>query len=282
MVSIIEEEIMDNHNKADSFISLFFLGLDVLFYLVLFSLYHCKLKDFGSPKQKLFLFVILDGLLRLINIYADSYRKTVIQELTFSLIATIQFSFSMSILEQIFTGGENDSFMRNELQIRNKSLFSFLFFCLVFSLKGIITSYGLLSTIQCVVTLIALSIFYKYMNNKIELFLSNIQQKYNQFTGKTFISNIPFFIYIYFSINYILQLFTLMIDNPLYESYMNMVYTIFKEVGKYLVLLFLTVIYNTYKKYVLHSSTGYEANQNVQNEKQKVHVYKDEEETDKF
>jgi hypothetical protein len=283
MESLIDEEIMDNHNKADAFISLFFLGLDAIAYIVSFTIFSCDFKSLDSPNQKIYLFILLDGLSRLICIYTDAYRKTFVQETTFTLISSIQFHLSISMLEQIFTDQRNDSYMANELQIRNKNLFSFLFFCLVFSFKGILPSHGLLSSIQFICIFISISIFYKYMNNKIELYLTNVQKNNSQFTGRNFINNLPFFIFIYLGINYILQLFQLMLDNKLYESYMTMICIIFKEVGKYLVVLLMIMIFNTFNKYVKTNEHTYTSQPIKPEEKKKVvQVYKDEDESVQF
>ena len=283
MESLIDEEIMDNHNKADAFISLFFLGLDAIAYIVSFTIFSCDFKSLDSPKQKIYLFILLDGLSRLICIFTDAYRKTFVQETTFTLISSMQFHLSISMLEQIFTDQRNDSYMANELQIRNKNLFSFLFFCLVFSFKGILPSHGLLSSIQFICIFISISIFYKYMNNKIELYLTNVQKNNSQFTGRNFINNLPFFIFIYLGINYILQLFQLMLDNKLYESYMTMICIIFKEVGKYLVVLLMIMIFNTFNKYVKTNEHTYTSQPIKPEEKKKVvQVYKDEDESVQF
>ena len=282
MESVIDEEIIDNHNKAGAFISLFFLGLDALIYIITFTLFSCELKNLSAPKQKIYLFIILDGLLRLINIYVDAFRKSFIQETTFTLISTIQFYLALSLLDQIFTDQRNDSYMASELQIRNINLFSFLFFCLVFSFKGILVSFGLISSIQYICIFITLSIFYKYINNKIDIYLTNIQKNNNQFTNKNFIINLPFFIYIYLVINYILRLFGLVSENKLYESYMSMICTIFKEVGKYLVILLMISLYNTFNKYVRINEHTYNPQPTKPVEKQKVQVYKDEDEAVQF
>ena len=285
MDSMIDEEIMQNRNKADSFLSLFFLGIDVIAYVILFTLFNCDFKNITSPKQKLYYFILLDGVSRLINIYIDAYNKTFLQETTFTLIATMQFYLSLSMLEGIFTDKNNDSFSESELKIRNKSLFSFLFFCFTFSFKGILPNHFMISLIQNIFILLSISIFYKYLNNRINTFLSNIQKKHNQFNSKNFISNLPFFIFVYFLINYVLQIFGLKLDNKLYESYLSMICTIFKEVGKYLVVLLLVALYNTFNKYVKDMYFGYTSQNEIpieKKEKKKIEVYKDEEEADKL
>ena len=274
MNSEVYEEIMQNHNQAEAFISLFFAGLDVITYIVILTLFGFEFKSLDSPKQKLTMFLLLDGILRIINMYTDSYMQSFVREMVLSLIVTLQFYLSISMLEQIFTDKNNESFLVNELQIKNKYLFSFLFFCLVFSLKGLMTS-NFLSSIQYICILILISVFYKYIANKIDLFLTNISKKNNQFQGRNFINNLPFFVFLYFTIFYILQLCGLMIDNKLYESYMTMICTIFKEVGKYLNILLLIAIYHSFNKYIKENEFVYETKP-IQKDN-KVQVYKDDE-----
>ena len=277
MSYIIDEEIMQNHNQAEAFISLFFAGLDVITYIVILTLFGFEFKSLDTPKQKLTIFLLLDGILRIINMYTDSYMQSFVREMVFSLIVTIQFYLSISILEQIFTDRSNESFLINELRIQNKYLFSFIFFCLVFSFKGFMTS-NYLSLLQYIFILISISVFYKYIANKIDLFLTYILKKNNQFQGKNFINNLPFFVFFYFTIFYILQLCGLMINNKLYESYMTMICTIFKEVGKYLNILLLIAILYSFNKYVKENEFSYN-NKPIPNT-HKVTVYKDDEDED--
>ena len=277
MSYIIDEEIMQNHNQAEAFISLFFAGLDVITYIVILTLFGFEFKSLDTPKQKLTIFLLLDGILRIIKMYTDSYMQSFVREMVFSLIVTIQFYLSISILEQIFTDRSNESFLINELRIQNKYLFSFIFFCLVFSFKGFMTS-NYLSLLQYIFILISISVFYKYIANKIDLFLTYISKKNNQFQGKNFINNLPFFVFLYFTIFYILQLCGLMINNKLYESYMTMICTIFKEVGKYLNILLLIAILYSFNKYVKENEFSYN-NKPIPNT-HKVTVYKDDEDED--
>jgi hypothetical protein len=277
MNSVIDEEIIQNHNQAEAFISLFFAGLDAITYIVILTLFGFEFKSIDSPKQKLTMFLLLDGILRIINMYTDLYMQSFAREMLFSLIVTLQFYLTISMLEQIFTDKTNESFLLNELQIKNKYLFSFIFFCLVFSFKGFMTS-NFLSSMQYICILILISIFYKYIANKIDLFLSNISRRNNQFQGRNFINNLPFFIFLYFTIFYVLQLCGLMIDNKLYESYMTMICTIFKEVGKYLNILLLIAVYHSFNKYIKESDFVYDNKQNQSDNK--VQVYKDDEDED--
>ena len=181
-------------------------------------------------------------------------------------------------------------FQQNNMKIKNKSLFSFLFLCLTYSFKGLLPNYKLISGIQIVFILLSISVFYKYLKSKIDIFLSNVQKKNNNFTNINSTSSLPFFICIYFIIYQLLQLFDLMLEDKLYESYISMISIIFKEVGKYLTLILLAVIHIVLNKYAKETDFGYTPqtqNNNIPNEKnqkKKLEVYKDEEEaeTDKL
>ena len=274
MNSSIDKEKLQNYNQAEAFISLFFAGLDLITYIVILTLFGFEFKSLNSPKQKLTMFLLLDGISRIIHTYTNSYNQLFVRETLFSSIVALQFYLSISMLEQIFTYESNESSLLNELKIKNKYLFSFLFFWMVFSFKGLVIN-NFLSPMQYICTLILITIFYKYIGNKINLFLANIWKKNIQFQGKNVIGNLPFLIFLYFSIFYILQLCGLIIHNELYESYMTMICTIFKESAKYLNILFLIGIYHLFNKYIIKSNFVNE-NKHTQN-KIKVHVYKDEE-----
>ena len=68
-------------------------------------------------------------------------------------------------------------FQQNNMKIKNKSLFLFLFLCLTYSFKGLLPNYKLISGIQIVIILLSISVFYKYLKSKIDIFLSNVQKK---------------------------------------------------------------------------------------------------------
>ena len=297
MDPIIEEEIMRNHNQADAFISLFFAGLDAVCYVIILTLFGCDFNSFKSIKQKLSLLIVLDAVLRIINMYTDEYSKYFIKEVFFSLFSTIQFSIIISCLNQIFTDKCNDHSLESDLEIRNQNLFSILFFILVFSFKGIFQTYKLISTLQYICIIIGIYILSKYIGGKIEIYLANVVKKDSSFGGENFINNMPFFISIYFILNYCFELFSLLIEHKLYASYMIMLCKIFKEVGKYLVFLLLISIYHTFNKYMVEDDFGFSNNNannpnnvnNVNNdndlrshptERTRVKIYEDEDELD--
>ena len=67
----------------------------------------------------------------------------------------------------------------------------------------------------------------------------------------------------------------------LFESYMVMVCTVFREVGKYLVILLLIAVYHSFNKYIKEYDFGFSAERSKKSsDKNKVQIYKDEEEVD--
>ena len=278
MDPMIEEEIMKNHNQADAFISLFFAGLDAVCYIIILTLFGCDFKNLSSPKQKLSLLIVLDAVLRIVNMYSDEYSKSFIKEIFFTCFTTIQFTLIISLLNQMFEkSGEN---LDPDLKIGNQS-FS-LFFVLVFSFKGIFESYKLLSALQFICIMIGLFIMSKYIGKKIESYTSNITKKDASFSGENIINNMPFFISIYLIINYFFEIFSLFVEDKLYASYMIMLCKIFKECGKYLVFLLLIILYYTYNKYISDEMYDYGGNEPSSHTSGKgsVAVYKDEDEYD--
>lgn len=272
MDPFIEEEIMRNHNQADSFIALFFAGLDVACYIIILFLFGFKFGSCNSPKQKLFLLLVLDAIVRIIDMYTNEFSKYFIKELFFTLVSTIQFIIIISSLNQMFREGNTEGAEESDSEIRNKYPLSFIFFALTFSFKGIINSYKFISCLQYISSIICVFILSKYVSRKIEAFMSDAEKKGSSLVKENFVNNVPFFISVYWIIRYLFELFSLFIENKLYISYNIMVCKVFKEVGKYLVILLLTIIYHSY--YNIVGEGDYEYSQ----EKNKVDIYKDEEE----
>jgi hypothetical protein len=278
MDPFIEEEIMKKHNQAEAFIAIFFAGLDAVCYIIVLVLFGCDFKNFRSPKQRLSLLIALDAILRIINMYSDAYSKYFIKELFLTIFSTIQFSIIVSCINQIITEKGSDNNLDVDLEIRNQKIIAVLFFASTFSFKGII-AYKFISTIQLIFIIVGIYILQKYIGGKIETYLANISKKDTSFIGENFINNMPFFISIYFIIDYIAQLMSLFVEDKLISSYMVMFCKIFKEVGKYLVFLLLITLYHAYNKFIGEEDYAF-SNSGKEPEKAKVNIYKDEEEFD--
>ena len=281
MDPVIEEEIIKKHNEAEAFISLFFAGLDAVCYIIILTLFGFDFKGISSPKQKLSLLIVIDAVLRIINMYTDEFSKYFIKEFFFTLFSTIQFSMILSILSKVFSDKGNETY-DSDLEIKNQTILSILFFGLCFSFKGIIFNYKYISLVQFFCIIIGIYIMNRIIGNKLEMYLSNISKKDSSFTSENFINNMPFFISIYLILDYCFEIISLMIENKLYASYMIMVCKTFKEVGKYLVFLLVITVYHTFNKFVLEEDIGYNINtvSGHYTEKSKVNIYKDEDEYD--
>lgn len=273
MEEIIEEEIRKKHNEADAFISLFFAFLDSLYYISIIFIFGYDFKSFSYPKEKLSLLIIIDGILRIMHIFTDDYSKRWMKEIFFSLLSTGQFYIVFDCLDQIIS-------KRNEnLEIKNKGILSCIFFFLVFDFEGLFSYYKLILMLQYILVIFSIYLFSNHIMAKLEQFMTNFNGKIN-FSGR-FINNFPPFISIYFIINSCGELVGLLVNNLLYSSYMKMLCQIFKEGGKYLVFLLLIVIYDYSNKYLSdNNSESKETPESEKPKKNKVSVYKDEDEID--
>ena len=118
----------------------------------------------------------------------------------------------------------------------------------------------LFSLIQYFCAISAILLFKYYANTKIDLFLINIKKKNLNFVGHNITNNITLFIQIYFIIYYFLKIISLIIENKLYCSYMEMLCDIFKEVGKYLTFTLIIYLYYLFNKYIKEEENSNESN----------------------
>lgn len=95
MSDTILEDIIQVHESAEAFISLFLTGLDGLTYLLILCLFGCDCnKQFYSNRKKLTLLIILDIFFRITHLYINSFIYSLIKELLITSFATTQFKFS--------------------------------------------------------------------------------------------------------------------------------------------------------------------------------------------
>ena len=241
----ILSEIIEKHDTADSLISLFFALIDMVTYIVILFTFGCEFnKKFFSHRQKLSLLLILDAVLRIINLYITTFVYSVLKEIIITSIVTLQFHLMILLLNQIFTDKNNESLLES-LEIKYPFLTSVAFYMFAF-----IYSSKFISFFQYILAIFAILGYGYYVGVKIDLFLKNVEKKNPYFSGQRFTSNIPQFIIIYFLIYYVLKIFGLFIENKLYFSYMEMVCDIFKEVGKYLSFCLVISIYYLFNKYI--------------------------------
>ena len=246
MNSEIISEIIEKHETADSFVSLFFALIDMIIYIVILFIFGCEFnKKFFSHRQKLSLLLILDVVLRIINLYINTFIYSLLKELFINLIVTLQFYLMILLLNQIFTDKNNENLLES-LEIKDPFLTSVAFFMLAF----ILNISKIISFIKYIFAIIAILGYGYYISIKIDLFLINVEKKNPYYYGQIFASNMPQFIIIYFILYYIFKILILFIKNKLYISYMEMASDIFKEVGKYLSFCLVITTYYLFNKYI--------------------------------
>ena len=239
------QEIAQKHQQADSFISLFFTGIDVIYFILILIFLGCGFKNFCSTKQQLSQIILVDVLLRIYSIYFNTFEYNLTNEIILSLFATVQFYLFNSIFKKAFRDEYYDG--RESLEIKSPLLFSVIFYPLVFTFD--ISKY--FSLCQYIIGILAVLAYSYYIQTRIFLFLQNLEKKHDSASGKNLMINIPYFIAIYLAIYFIIKIGCLYVQNRLYCSYILMACDIFKEVGKYLsfgVMIFFVKSFNKYIK----------------------------------
>lgn len=240
----IIEEIMEKHLKADASISLFFIGLDTVFYILLLVTLGCDFKNFFSPKQTLSQVILLDVLLRIFGLYFNKFDYEIINEIVYSFFATIQFFLLNNILKKLFRDEYYDG--KESLEIKSPLLFSGMFLFLTFNLN----LSKIASLLQCIIAILTIIGYSYYIQSRISLFLINLEGKRLHITCKNMQHNLAYLIALYFVLFYLLKIGLLFIEHKLYYSYMLMACDIFKEGGKFLLFGLMMLLVNSFNKFI--------------------------------
>ena len=255
----IYKEIVQKHDTAESFLSLFFAVIDAIIYLLMLYIFGCELKKkFFAHRQKLSLLIILDALIRIIKIYIISFIYSLTKEILITFFVTLQFYLIISLLNEIFTDKNMESLLES-LEIKQIYLTSVFFF-----IFAIVINDAKVSLVQYILAIIALLGYGYYLGSKILIFLNIVAKKNPNYIGSRFIGTVSSYIVVYLIIFYVFKIFRVFIENPLYCSYIEMGSDIFKEVGKYLSFAFIIAIYYLYNKYIKEEDYD-KANSNIQN-----------------
>ena len=267
MDSIILKEISQKHNLADLILSIFFIIVYFILYIICFFLFG-NINTNKFPHKKYLSYIIFyDIILRIAKIFISTFVFSLIRELIITTLVSIQFFLTINSFNIILTDKLNENLIENDLGIKYPILLTILFFILSFMHEfSTITSLT-----QYILAIVAIFFLGRYAQNKIQSFFSNITKKHPNYKENIFF-NLIFLIPIYFYIFYIIKIFSLISKNKLYFSYMEMISEIFKESGKYLLFILLIAVYYIFNKYLNEDKTQFE--NNISN----VVVYKDNEE----
>ena len=244
MEARIINEIMEKHLKADATISLFFIGLDTLFYILILLLIGCGFRNFFSPKQMLSQVLLFDVLLRIFSLYFNKFEYELLNELVFSCFSTVQFFYLNTILKKMFKDDYYDG--RESIEIKHPFLFSLAFLVLTFTLKVP----KMVSIIQYSIGIIAVMAYAYYIQSRVSLFINNLERKRFDVSCKNMSLNMTYLVALYFIIFQALKICTLFIEHKLYYSYMLMACDIFKEGGKFLLFGLMMILVNSFNKYI--------------------------------
>lgn len=239
------EEITQKHDIAEAFISLFFAAADAFIFLIILCLFGCDSnKNCFSHRQKLSLLILFDAILRIVSLYINSFIYSFLTDIILTIFATIQFYLIISLFNQIFTTKFEGNLLETP-EIKYTFLSSLIFFVISINLK----ISKMISLVQYICGIAAI-IFYKYyVGRKVNIFLIEVE-KISKFSSNNIIENFPLVITFYYIIYYIMKIIRLYIENALFQSYMEMICDIFKEVGKYLTFGLMIILYYLFNKYI--------------------------------
>lgn len=250
------EEIIEDHDKIDIYVSLFFTIFDIILYFVILSLFGCFNRELLSIKQNISFLILIDICIRMVNIFYSSLIYFLPKEIILTIFASFQFFLIISILNQIFNEN-NDGNTSDKTKIKYPFLTSVIFFIFAITLKYNITLY----LIQYGCAIVAILIYALYVKRKIDFYLFKLEKKKPQHSSNNFLHNFTIFISLYYVIFYVLKLANLFVENMEYYSYMEIGIDMVKEVIKYISFIIVIYFYYLHNKYNENDNNNSKQNQ---------------------
>lgn len=244
MYQNIIEEIKQKHVKADASISLFFIGVDTIYYFCCLIFLGCNLKNLYTSKQLLSYTIIIDILSRIIIIYLNKFDYSILNEICFTLLASFQFFLFNKIFKRIFRDDYYDG--RESIEIKSPYFFTVFFLVFAFGFNFSRT----LSLIQYIITIVSILAYTYYIQSRINFILENLKRKKINVTCRRVSDNLSILIALYFVIFYGFKIINLFVKHKLYYSYILMAGDVFKEGGKFLIFTLMILILHSFYKYI--------------------------------
>ena len=257
------EEIIEDHDKADTYVSLFLLFLDIIIYFVTLFLFGCFNREFFSIKQNISFLIILDICIRIVNIFYTSFIYSIFKEILFTTFATYQFYLIITILNQIFKENTIGSPLE-KVEIKYPFLSSILFFAFAI----IIDIHKIASLLQYVCAIVAILFYALHVKRRVELFLNHLEKKQSEYFARNFLHNIIIFLALYYIIYYGMRIFGVIIENKLFHSYMEIATDMFKELSKYFCFTMVIYFYYLDVRYLEEKEEDKKKNQNKEESNQ--------------
>ena len=262
---IIEQQIDQKHKDAFIIVQYFFSGFNILSILFLLFLSKFNFKNY----IKLLCLMILDIILRFLKLTKYSVDKSLKLQILFSFISSIEFFLIISIINKVFKNANVYKKDRSK-KCQRMILLTIIYGFIIFPYNKFILKYEkYLFISNIIINLVFINLLNSYLKVKLKVFFKKIKEKEerNRFIF-TILDLLPNLISISFSLYYFGKFLYFYIENKLYISYLGAILITIKEIGKYLIYLFLGCLLYLFEK----DNSGFKK---VKNEKYNLYNNKD-------
>ena len=232
------EQITQEHDKTEAFISMFCAGIDALIYFCVLFLFGCDYnKKCFSSRQKASMIIIVDTLFRIINLSISTLENLLLKEIILSILASILFLITIILLNNILKDKNFDN-----AEIRAPFITSLFFFLLSINLE--LPQY--LTFGKYLISIFAVIMYTFYIGRKVEIFLTCVERKKLKYSGKL-LHNFTIFIGFNYIFYFVLNILSLFFENCFY---IEMGIDIIKEMGKFMAFCLVISLYYLFQKYI--------------------------------
>ena len=245
----INETDKENFYKANVILSFIFIIINI------FIMTISKIKDstqnnsIKNLKTKLYEFISIDSIVLIIKIVLKNYGYSLIYELLFSSLISLEFLAFISFIYQIFNMTELST-LSNDLQLINPIHLAILSFLILFSYHKFLYAYTqLISFIEYIILLCCLVLFYKYLERIIITITRNLLSDYMQviqiYYYLKMLNLICLILLLSFNIlKILLKISLLFIPNTIFQIYIEVLLNIINQALIYsIIILFGVIIY---------------------------------------
>ena len=242
------EKIINEHDKTEAFISLFFAGIDTIMYFCILYFFGCDYnKKCFSSRQKSTILIIIDTFFRIIYLFISISTNFLLKEIIFTSLDTILFFITITLLNNILT----DKNIENA-QINFPILTSLFFF--FFSINLEFPKIIILG--KYIASIVAVIIYTCYIGRKVEIFLNCVEKKNFKYSGKL-LHSLAYFIGFYYIIYFCLKILCFYFENEINSIYIEIGIDIIKEMAKFMVFCLVISLYYFFQKYIKDDDYDY-------------------------
>ena len=236
-MDMIIESIEEKQRFAFRIIQYFFSFADLL--IIVIMLFMVKFYIF--PIIKLLFLMIIDILIRIIKLYAYSYRNSFSKEFFLTLFTLCQFLLIISFFNKALLYSENNYLIHGQIVWFEYLLFSVGFFFIVFPFeKFYFNESSIFYILKCIVLFICLFYFYRYIMNKYKEYLNSVRDRTQQnIVLFSIMSNMPGIAFYSLCAKIFLYLIESGFRNRLFLSYLDIAQITLNEAAKFSIFLIL-------------------------------------------